>query len=104
MPQSRFSGRVLNLSATHSNGFEAHGAQGAHGGPKSEVMGAAQKMEPPQEIALFGKHAPLEPPWAPENGAPWAPWAHLGPKSDAMGANNFENLPDNNIFGSLPAT
>ena len=34
MPKSRFSGRVLNLSATHSNGF---GAPGAHGGPKGAL-------------------------------------------------------------------
>ncbi len=44
------------------------GPHGAPWGPKSIAMGAAQKMNPPQKIALFGKIAPRGPPWA-----PWAP-------------------------------
>ena len=37
MPKSRFSGRVSNLSATHSNGF---GAPGAQGGPRGQGLGS----------------------------------------------------------------
>ena len=44
-------------------------------GPKSIAMGAAQKMNPPQKIALFVKMAPRGPPWAPQGA--WAP--HPGP-------------------------
>ena len=49
-------------------------------GPQVHCDGSAQKMNPPQKIALFGKMAPRGPPWAPENGAPWAPWAPQGPR------------------------
>ena len=58
------------------------GALGALGPQGAQVHcdGSAQKMNPPQKIALFGKMAPRGPPWAPENGAPWAPWAPQGPR------------------------
>ena len=56
---------------------------GPQGAPKSVAMGAAL-----WEFDFLEKC----------EGAP------LGPKSDAMGANNFEFLPKNSIFESLPAT
>ena len=73
--------RMIILGALGALGPQ--GAQGAPRGPKGPQVhcdGSAQKMNPPQKIALFGKMAPRGPPWAPENGAPWAPWAPQGPR------------------------
>ena len=53
-------------------------------GPQVHCDGSAQKMNPPQKIALFEKIAPLGPPGPPLGplgplGAPWAPRG-LGPQ------------------------
>ena len=42
-------------------------------------------------------------PWGPLGplGPPWGPLGPVGPKSIAMGANKFENLPENRLLGSL---
>ena len=91
MPKSRFSGRVSNLSATHSNGFGAPGAQGGPRGPRGPQgapwgpQGAPWAPQgaqggPRGPLALGAPMGPLGPPWA-----PWAPLGPWAPKSIATG-------------------
>ena len=60
MPKSRFSGRVSNLSATHSHGF---GAPGAHRGPRGARPWAAQGAQGPRGDSgvLAGPGTPRDP-------------------------------------------
>ena len=76
MPKSIFSGRVSNLSATHSNGFGAPWAQGAHGapvhGPPKGPRGPRGPRGARPEVAqgAQGPKGPLE--------TPRGPWGALG--------------------------
>ena len=63
MPNSQFSGRVLNLSATHSNGFGGPGAQGGPRGPRGPQGGPKGALAPPSPKGPKGAQ-----------GAPWGPW------------------------------
>ena len=86
-------------------------------GPQVHCDGSAQKMNPPQKIAFFGKMAPQGPPGPlgrVHTGATWAPWAPgplgrpltgatwaPGPQSIAMGRDKFKTLPENRLLGIL---
>ena len=84
MPKSRFSGRVSNLSATHSNGFGAPGAQGAHGGPKGPTGAPRGPLGAPR--------GPLGAPRGPK-GPPRGPRGPKGPLGPPAGAAPKGRLP-----------
>ena len=85
--QNQFSGRVLNLSTTHSNGFGAQGPNGAHGapvhgppkgprgprGPRGARPWAAQGAQGPTGRQFMGRPRVLGAHGAPGNGPPKGP-------------------------------
>ena len=77
MPKSIFSGRVSNLSTTHSNGFGVPGAQGGPRGPRGARPWAATGAQGPKG-SLGAPKGPLGGPRGPL-GSPRGPLGPLGP-------------------------
>ena len=68
LPKTRFSGRVSNLSATHSNGF---GAQGPTGRPAKAAQGAQVAHGAPGQSRPRGPGAQVAPVHGPPKGPKW---------------------------------